>query len=196
VPDACSFVLASGSPRRRALLEAGGYRFSVCVPDVAELSTPALTLSELALRNALRKGLAVAKAGPSAVVLAADTLVGIDGEIIGKPRDFDHAVSILRRLSGRIHEVCTAVFICQFAIKRRSVFCEISRVRFRRLTSNRIRHYLAKINPLDKAGAYAAQETGSEIIEQVEGSFSNVVGLPMEKTAIELRRFGIEPQRR
>jgi septum formation protein len=149
---------------------------------------------ELALWNAMRKGLSVAAAVPSEVVLAADTLVAIDGDIIGKPRDFDEARSFLRRLSGRVHEVCTAVFICDLARERRASFCEISHVHFRDLTSNRIRSYLSKINPLDKAGAYAAQGIGSEIIEKIEGSFTNVVGLPLERTAIELRRFGIEPE--
>jgi septum formation protein len=189
-----SFVLASASPRRRALLEELGYRFSVRVPNVAEVSSNALTLRELALCNATRKGLAVAAAVPSAVVLAADTLVALDNDIIGKPQDFNDAISILQRLSGRAHEVCTAVFICHSATKRRSSFCEISRVYFRDLTSNRIRSYLVKVNPLDKAGAYAAQGAGSEIIEKIDGSFTNVVGLPMEKTTIELRRFGIKPQ--
>jgi septum formation protein len=188
-----TLVLASASPRRRALLEKNGYRFSVRAPAIAEISNDALTVRELALCNATRKGLAVASAMPREIVLAADTLVAIDGDIIGKPRDFDDAISILKRLSGRAHEVCTAVFICHRATRRRSSFCELSRVHFRRLTSNEIRSYLAKMNPLDKAGAYAAQGIGSEIIEKIDGSFSNVVGLPMERTAAELRRFGIEP---
>jgi septum formation protein len=190
-----SFVLASGSPRRNALLQERRYRFRILVPRIAEISSTALTLRELALCNATRKALAVASTVPDKVVLAADTLVAIDGEIIGKPRDLDEAVSTLRRLSGRVHEVCTAVFICRLAISRRSSFCEISRVRFKNLTNNRIRNYLRKVNPLDKAGAYSAQETGPEIIEQIEGSFTNVVGLPMERTAVELRRFGVVPRR-
>jgi septum formation protein len=135
----------------------------------------------------------VAAAIPDDVVLAADTLVAIDDRIIGKPRDFEDAISILQRLSGRAHEVCTAVFICHLTKKRKASFCEISRVHFRRLTSNTIQAYLAKVNPLDKAGAYAAQGAVSEIIARIDGSFTNVVGLPMERTAAELRRFGIEP---
>ncbi len=105
------------------------------------------------------------------------------------------AVEILRRLGGRAHEVCTAVFIHHRAENRTAIFCEKSSVRFRRLTNKMIRDYLVRIDPLDKAGAYAAQQAGSDIIEEIEGSFTNVVGLPMEKTAAELRRFGIEPAR-
>lgn len=189
-----SFILASASPRRRALLQEHGYRFRVRSAAIAEVSSDAFTLRELVLCNAVRKGLAVATSSPEEVVLAADTLVAIDDEIIGKPRDFDDATSILRRLSGRAHEVCTAVFICHLARKRRAVICELSRVYFRSLTSNRIRSYLSRVNPLDKAGAYAAQRFGSEVIDKIEGSFTNVVGLPMQRTATELRRFGIEPE--
>jgi septum formation protein len=145
------------------------------------------------LRNAIGKGIVVGNSEPSRVVLAADTLVSIEDEVIGKPRDLAHAFSILQKLSGRFHEVCTAVCICHLARQRRCTFVETSRVKFRRLTSDDIRRYLSNISPLDKAGAYAAQEAGSGIIEKIEGSFSNVVGLPMERTARELRRFGIEP---
>jgi septum formation protein len=187
-----TFILASASPRRRTLLEERGYTFSVRSPEITELASTALTVRELALCNAARKGMAVAAALPYAVVLGADTLVALDGDIFGKPRDLDDAISILRRLSGRMHEVCTAVFICHLATRRRLSFCELSHVYFRNLTSNKIRSYLARVNPLDKAGAYAAQGIGSEIIEKIEGSFTNVVGLPMERTVTGLRRFGIE----
>ena len=189
-----SFVLASASPRRRTLLEGAGYQFDVHPARIAETSNDALSFREIALCNATRKALAVATELIDQIVLAADTIVAIDGEIITKPRDMQHAISILQRLSGRTHEVCTAVFICHLAKGRRSVFCEVSRVHFHRLTTNRIRTYLAKVNPLDKAGAYAAQGSGSEIIERIEGSFTNVVGLPMEKTIAALREFGIEPR--
>lgn len=163
---------------------------------MAEISDDAFTVREIALYNATRKCLAVVAAMPDEVVLAADTLVAIDNAVIGKPRDLDDAASILQRLSGRTHDVCTAVAIFHLRESRRLSFCEISHVRFRRLTNEAIRSYLAKINPLDKAGAYAAQGAGSEIIKKIEGSFTNVVGLPMERTTSELRRFGIVPTER
>lgn len=131
---------------------------------------------------------------PDAVVLAADTLVTVDGKVLGKPADFEDAVKILRRLSGRAHEVWTAVRICNAAQQKSQGLHEMSRVQFRSLNDAAIRGYLAKINPLDKAGAYAAQGRGREIIERIDGSYTNVVGLPMEATAVALRAFGITPR--
>ena len=164
-------------------------------PAIAELSVLSFTIRELTIWNATRKALAIARSRPEAVVLGADTLVALDGEMIGKPRDLAHAEEILRRLSGRSHEVRTAVFICRLARGQAQSFQEVSRVHFRDLDRRAISKYLAKIDPLDKAGAYAAQGHGTEIIERIEGSYSNVVGLPMEETARVLRRFGIKPSR-
>jgi nucleoside triphosphate pyrophosphatase len=190
---ASSLILASRSPRRRELLAAAEFEFESVSTDVDEKFDVDLTLRELTLFNALRKGMAVARLRPESVVLAADTLVAIDGEVIGKPLDLDHAGKILRRLSGRVHEVCSAVFICHLAGARSTSFCEISRVRFRRLNTEKIDNCLAKVNPLDKAGAYAAQGRGAEIIERIDGSFTNVVGLPMERVLPALAIFGITP---
>lgn len=189
------FVLGSGSPRRRHLLEEAGYEFEVVEPAGAELSVASFTIRELTICNATRKALAIARSRPDAVVLGADTLVALDGEAIGKPDDLAHAEEILRRLSGRDHEVRTAVFICHFARRQSHSFQEVSHVRFRKLDRRAIVKYLAKVDPLDKAGAYAAQGHGAEIIESIEGSSSNVVGLPMEETTRVLRLFGIKPSR-
>jgi septum formation protein len=155
-----------------------------------------LTLRELTTWNALRKGIWIARRYSGQIVLAADTLVALNNEIIGKPADLDEARNILRKLSGRVHEVCSAVFICHLRAVRWLTFAEISRVRFQRLTERRIDQYFSRVNPLDKAGAYAAQGDGAGIIAAVTGSFSNVVGLPLEKTIVALRRFGIEPRAR
>jgi len=143
--------------------------------------------------NAGRKAAQVSEKSPNAVVLAADTLVTIDNTVLGKPSDLDDAVRILRRLSGRSHEVWTAVTISHAARARSESFHEMSRVYFRNLDGRAIRNYLAKIDPLDKAGAYAAQGFGTEIIDRIEGSYSNVVGLPMEKTTAVLQIFGVTP---
>jgi len=187
-------VLASCSPRRVALLSEAGFEFESVPPDVAEKFDVDLTLRELTMWNAMRKGVPVAREYPDKVVLAADTLVALDDEIIGKPADLEQAAQILRRLSGRTHEVCSAVFICHFAAARSATFHEVSRVRFRRLSSATIENYFAKVNPLDKAGAYAAQGRGAEIIAKIDGSYTNVVGLPMEKTVVALTEFGIQPK--
>ena len=187
------FILASGSPRRRELLLAAGYRFEVVSPPVGELSHDWVTVRELTAWNAARKATRVARTAPDAVVLAADTLVTIEGKVLGKPADFDDAIEMLRRLSGRGHEVWTAVQISHAATGRSESFQEISRVHFRALDDAAIHAYLTKIDALDKAGAYAAQGHGSEIIDRIDGSYTNVVGLPMEKTTSALRRFGVQP---
>jgi septum formation protein len=187
-------VLASGSPRRAALLSEGGFEFEIAAPQIAEKFDVALTLRELTLWNAIRKGMAIAQARPDAVVLGADTLVALENQIIGKPVNLGEAAQILRRLSGRTHRVCSAVAIYQQTSGRSDFFHDVSRVRFRRLSNTDIDDYLAKVGPLDKAGAYAAQGSGAEIIAKIEGSFTNVVGLPMEKTVASLRKFGIRPK--
>jgi len=186
-------LLASNSPRRHELLLEAGFEFETWAPEVAESFDAHLTLRELTALNATRKGLAAARAHPKKIVLAADTLVTIDGQALGKPNDAGEAVAMLERLSGRAHEVCTSVFICHLARARSTSFSEISRVCFLRLARNEIERYLAKVDPLDKAGAYAAQGFGSEIIDNIDGSFTNVVGLPMEKTVPALAEFGIRP---
>ena len=189
-----SLLLASNSPRRRALLTEAGFDFESLSPEVSERSDVDLTARELTLGNAIRKGIWAARQHRDKIVLAADTLVVLDGSIIGKPKHLKEAAQILRRLSGRVHEVFSAVFICHLAAARSTTFHEISQVRFRPLDQSKIDNYLRKINPLDKAGAYTAQGHGSEIIEGIEGSFTNVVGLPMEKTTAALAQFGIKPK--
>jgi septum formation protein len=187
-------VLASSSPRRGALLSEGKFEFEIASPRVAEKFSATLTLRELTLWNAIRKGMSIAQTRPDAVVLAADTLVALENQIIGKPADLTEVARILQRLSGRTHEVCSAVAIYQQTLGRSAVFHESSRVRFHRLNNATIESYLAKVGPLDKAGAYAAQGSGTEIIVKIEGSFTNVVGLPMEKTVAALAKFGIQPK--
>jgi septum formation protein len=184
-------ILASSSPRRRELLARAGYDFEVATAEVAERVSRHLSLRELATANATRKALAVARRTRSrALFLAADTLVSFHGKIIGKPANTNEARAILRRLSGRVHEVCTAVFI----IDSRGwfiSFAEISRVTFQRLTDEAIEDYIRQVNPLDKAGGYGAQDDAGQIINSIEGSVTNVIGLPMERTTAALRYFGI-----
>lgn len=186
-------ILASGSLRRRELLGAAGYRFEVLSPAVAEVSPGALTLHELTSWNALRKGLAVARQHPDAVVLAADTLVALDREVFGKPADLAEARRILARLSGRQHGVATGVFLAHLSSGRMATFSVLSRVFFQKWNAAQIKSYLAQIDPLDKAGAYAAQGRGRAIVRRIVGSRTNVIGLPLEKVRPALARFGIRP---
>ncbi len=186
-------MLASGSPRRRALLREAGYHFEIFRSTIEERFDPQLTLVEITIWNALRKGVSVARAHPSAVVLAADTLVSLDGEVIGKPKDMEEAKEILRKMSGRTHQVCTGVFVGRRADSAFSVFHHVSHVTFKKLNEQGLADYLSSVNPLDKAGAYAAQEQGAQIIAKIDGSRSNVIGLPMEETAAALTNFGVAP---
>lgn len=185
------FILASGSPRRRELLKRAGFHFEVLSPEIDEQSPSSLTVREITCWNALRKGLAIARAHPEAVVLAADTLVALDREIFGKPADLAEAQRMLARLSGRQHIVASGVFLAHLASGRSESFTIVSRVSFRRWDRERIDSYLSAIEPLDKAGAYAAQGRGRAIVARIAGSRTNVIGLPMEKTRAALERFGV-----
>ena len=187
-------LLASGSPRRAALLAEAGFDFETVSPRIEEKFDVDFTLRELTMWNAIRKGTSVARMCPDRIVLAADTLIALEGKVIGKPADLSEAAQVLRRLSGRTHDVCSAVFIYRFAAGQPVTFHEFSRVRFRRLSTNKIDNYLAKVDPLDKAGAYTAQGCGAEIIAKIDGSYTNVIGLPMEKTVVVLAQFGIQPK--
>ncbi|MFL6538259.1 MAG: Maf family protein [Chthoniobacterales bacterium] len=184
-------VLASASPRRRELLMEAGFEFEIARPQGVESESTELSMRELTTLNAARKALEIARNYPAAVVLAADTLVSLEGNVISKPVDFADAIRIIQRLRGRTHQVCTSVFVCARAAARTKSFFVVSHVTFRSLDDTAIVRYLEKINPLDKAGAYAAQGNGAEIIESIRGSYTNVVGLPMEETIRALREFGV-----
>jgi septum formation protein len=182
-------ILASSSPRRRDLLEEAGYTFAVVPAEVEELADARLGAEELVRRNAVLKAQEVAVRHPETLVLGSDTLVALDGEPFGKPGDLEEAFAMLTRLAGRTHSVLTGVCLVHLAEDRELLFVEETRVTFRPLGPEQIRHYLGLINPLDKAGSYAAQEHGEFIIERTEGSWTNVVGLPMERLALALAEF-------
>jgi nucleoside triphosphate pyrophosphatase len=191
-----SLILASGSTRRADLLAEAGYRFTVVTGQVLELFVDFLTPRELTLFNARRKAFAVAPRHPEAVVLAADTIVSLDHKKFGKPKDLAEAHSFLEELSGRTHSVFTGVAIVHYSQSRLCYEVAQTEVTFRDLTGSEIEAYLGRINPLDKAGGYAAQTDPGSIIETVTGSFTNVVGLPMEKVRPTLARFEVVPQER
>lgn len=187
-------VLASSSPRRIELLREAGYDFEVDVPrEVEEIQSPDLTGREIARWNAMLKARAVAarRGSGDEIILAADTVVTLGGRVFGKPRDFEEAVEMLASLQGHTHLVFTGVCLARGASL--DLFDVSTAVTFHTLTEGQIREYLGLIDPLDKAGAYAAQEHGDRIISQIEGSRSNVMGLPMETVCAHLplrRRVG------
>jgi septum formation protein len=186
-------LLASASPRRIRLLREAGFNPEVLSSQIVETRADFLTPAEAALFNAIRKGMAIALEHPDEIVLSADTIVTLDGSVFGKPADLEEAFQMLKRLIGKTHEVITAVAVMHLNKKRTRVGTERTAVKFRSLSDAEIREYLEIVEPLDKAGAYAAQESPDRIIESVTGSFSNVVGLPMELTIPILAEFGIRP---
>lgn len=179
-PSPRRIVLASSSPRRRDLLQAAGFDVVIRPSDVDEL-TEGLAPRELVVANAERKALHVAAERRGELILGADTVVVLDGEILGKPRDLNHASEMLGRLSGRVHEVLTGVCLVRGGSRKVCLFVESTRVSFRSLDDALIGTYLAEIDPLDKAGAYAAQDDRGRLIEQIEGSLENVIGLPVTR---------------
>ena len=189
-----SLILASGSPRRAKLLQEAGYRLEVIQPDTQELHTDYLTPLELTLFNAHRKALSVALRHPDSIVLGADTLVALGPKFFNKPPDLPSARRMLKELEGKSHEVITSVSVIQASQKRVANESVFTTVNFKPLSEEAIEGYLSRINPLDKAGGYAAQLDASTLIASIEGSFSNVVGLPMETVVPLLSEFGIEPE--
>jgi septum formation protein len=174
-------------------MKGAGIEFRVCEARVRELTQaqmPGLSPGKLVLHNACLKGLSVSKRFPQHYVLAADTIVVLGKDVLGKPKTMTEARKMLQWLSGRKHKVITAVAFCLNGRIKFS-FQEVSEVYFRRLTELKIAKYLSKINPLDKAGGYAAQEFPEWVIRKIKGSRSNVVGIPVEKVLIELQRIGI-----
>lgn len=186
-------VLASASPRRRDLLGGVGFEVIIRPADVEEL-TGGLSPRDLVLANAEMKALSVAAVTAGDLVLGADTIVVLDGEILGKPRDLSHAAEMLARLGGRVHEVLTGVCLLRGGEVSRCSFIESTRVSFRALDEKIIANYLAEIDPLDKAGAYAAQEDQGRLIERIEGSLENVIGLPVARVLEAIETHFTEPQ--
>ena len=184
-------VLASSSPRRSELLKQLGIPFDV-IPAVAdEVSPKYLSPHEVCQVNAHRKARAIARLNPDALVLGADTVVALGTTIFGKPRDPADAQRILRALSGQTHQVITGVALMELARQRERLFAVSTTVVFRKLGAGQIDEYVAKVHTLDKAGAYAIQEHGEMIVAQINGSFSNVVGLPLERLEEELHEWQV-----
>ncbi|MBN2505087.1 MAG: septum formation protein Maf [Verrucomicrobia bacterium] len=184
-----ALVLASASPRRAELLRQAGFEFAVVRARIREVQPEHLTPHEIAQINACRKSRSVARKHPDALVLGADTIVCLGRQILGKPASMAEAGRMLARLQGRTHEVVTGVCLTHWRTRRQRVLVVSTAVTFHRLDARRIRRYLAKVNPLDKAGGYAIQEEGDDLVRGIHGSYTNVVGLPMEQLKEELGRW-------
>jgi septum formation protein len=186
-------ILASASPRRRELLARAGIAFEVLPAEIEESARPGESPEALAERLAREKAVAVARRlGPGAgrLVLGSDTIVVLDGEVLGKPSDERHAEALLGRLVGRTHRVTTGVALARSADLAVRSFTVTSLVTMRRAGREEIRRYVATGEPLDKAGAYGLQGEGRRFVTAVEGSESNVIGLPLDETLALLREAG------
>ena len=182
MPKPIRLILASASPRRRELLSQLGIPFDVVVADVTEHEDPATDPRVMVAHNAALKADWVAARNPDAVVLGADTTVFLDGHAINKPRDLDEARSMLRRLSGREHTVFTGLAVRRLSTGLRIDQGVSSQVEFKPFGDAVIEDYLGLVNTLDKAGAYSVQDHTDMIVARYSGSFSNIMGLPMEAT--------------
>jgi septum formation protein len=184
-------ILASASPRRRELLAQLGVPFDVLVADVTEHEAEDADPRTMVAHNAALKADWVAKRHPAAIVLGADTTVLINNTVLNKPRDLDDARAMLRRLAGRTHTVFTGVALRQQSTGLRVDEGVTSSVTFRAFNDEVIDAYFRVVDPLDKAGAYGIQEGRELIVERWEGSFSNIMGLPMEVTKQILTQAGL-----
>ena len=184
-------TLASSSPRRKALLQEVGLSFDIYHSNIDEDIKKGESPTEHCLRLAEEKTKAAAKKVKNCWILGADTIVFIDNSILGKPSDIKEAKEMLSLLSGRYHKVVTAFCILNASTGKKVKRVVESRVKIKNLTDKEIADYIKTGEPLDKAGAYAVQGIGSFMIESIEGSYTNVVGLPMEELKETLEEMGI-----
>ncbi|MCU0858543.1 MAG: Maf family protein [Pontiellaceae bacterium] len=179
-------ILASTSPRRAELLRCAGIPFEIIRPDADERQPAGETPTEYAVRTAREKAESL-PVQPGEILLGADTVVASDGRILGKPSDADDAAAMLRLLSGKLHEVITGV--CLRSAEKTVCFHVATAVLFRELSDREIAAYVATGDPLDKAGAYAIQNGAAGMVRRIDGSYSNVVGLPLCEVIEHLETF-------
>ncbi len=185
-------ILASTSPRRRELLQELKLEFEVVPSHSDEIEDEQLTANEVAQVNAFRKAMSVAEKHFDAFVIGADTVVTLNGRLFGKPADLADAARMIGQLQGHTHQVVTGVCLVRLSHHRQHLFSDLTDVTFHSLNAEQIQAYLTSINPLDKAGAYAIQENGHRIVKAISGSYSNVVGLPLERLRAELEAWSLE----
>jgi septum formation protein len=183
-----NLILASSSPRRKELLENLQLTFTISSSEVDESFDPSLSPEDIVMELAERKAQAVFIENPESFVLGSDTLVVVDNQILGKPVNEEEAISMLKMLSGKQHEVYTGVSI--LSAKSSSRFYEKTEVWFWELTDEEINFYVQSGEPFDKAGSYGIQQLGSMLVKKINGDYFAVVGLPVARTYRELKRLG------
>ena len=183
------FILASASPRRKEILEKAGYSFEIIVSDADENITEDLSPKKTVEVLAERKALSVWESNRDSVVFGCDTVVAIDGRILGKPTDDEDAFNMLKMLSGRTHTVSTGVCIC--SEDKTEVFSNTTQVEFYPLSDETIRSYIASGEGKDKAGSYGIQGYGCVLVKEIKGDYFSVMGLPVSQSSRVLADFGI-----
>lgn len=186
-----SIILASTSPRRRELLTLLGVTFEIVPPTAEEVPSPDLSPPDQATQFALDKALSIAHRRPDDLVLGSDTVIEIDGTLLGKPQDLHDAETMLRRLQGRVHQVHTGIALIHDLSKQSVTVVETARVWMTPFTDHELRRYLETRESLGKAGAYSIQGEGARLIEKIEGDYPTVVGLPLWQTANLLEQHGV-----
>lgn len=184
-------ILASKSPRRKEILENMGFSIEIISKDIEEVSGKE-EVTEKIKDIAYKKVMAVAKEYTAEYVVGADTIVEVDGEILGKPRDKAEACQMLEKLSGRSHNVVTAFSLINIEKGISVKECSTTKVYFKNLTREDIEWYISTEEPMDKAGAYGIQGKGSAFVERIEGDFFTVMGFPIQKFIEILKSLGIE----
>ncbi len=186
-----SVILASTSPRRRELLALLGIAFEIIAPSAEEIPLPGLSPREQAKQFALDKALSIARRHPNDVVLGSDTVIEIDGTLVGKPRDLHDAETMLRQLRGRSHHVHTAIALIHEAAFVTVVRVETALVEMTPFTDQELGRYLETEESLGKAGAYSIQGEAAQFIEKIKGDYPTIVGLPLRQTADLLEQQGV-----
>lgn len=176
-----NIILASGSPRRKEILENTNLKFSVITSDIDEKIFENEEPVQLVLRLAFEKCMSVAQNNPSDLVIGADTIVVLDNEILGKPKNEEEAFKTLSKLSNREHQVITGMSIVNLENEKKLVDYAISNVKFKKLTDQDIKDYISTKECLDKAGSYGIQGYGALLVEEIKGDYFNIVGLPISK---------------
>lgn len=176
-----NIILASGSPRRKEILENTNLKFSVITSDIDERIFENEEPIQLVLRLAFEKCMSVAQNNPSDLVIGADTIVVLDNEILGKPKNEEEAFKTLSKLSNREHQVITGMSIVNLENEKKIVDYAISNVKFKKLTDQDIKDYISTKECLDKAGSYGIQGYGALLVEEIKGDYFNIVGLPISK---------------
>ena len=189
--DTADLILASQSPRRKYLLEQAGLTFRVMPSRIDESKRPLSAPGDYVQSLAISKAEAVARLNPDSWVLGADTIVAVDARMLGKPKSAQEARIMLRRLSGKTHQVFTGFCLCRWRIARQIADTVRTEVTFKSLTDQEIDWYINTGEPFDKAGAYAIQGLGTFLVRRINGSYTNVVGLPVCEVVEILIREGV-----